>query len=150
MFEILSPCCRWTSFTPAGVGVFFGHGCFLLLGVASAENDRKNDAEFAKDWWFERRGCTVEENDAVETRDAVETHAVGFQDLGATFGGGFPADWPQQCLDDFYALDGYLFGGKNKPTKTLADTDEGACCAACAHEKRTCIDAPGTDGTVHA
>ena len=75
MFEILSPCCRWTSFTPAGVGVFFGHGCFLLLGVASAENDRKNDAEFAKDWWFERRGCTVEESDAVETRDAVETHA---------------------------------------------------------------------------
>ena len=75
MFEILSPCCRWTSFTPAGVGVFFGHGCFLLLGVASAENDRKNDAEFAKDWWFERRGCTVEESDAVETRDAIETHA---------------------------------------------------------------------------
>ena len=75
--------------------------------------------------------------------DAVEKLAVGYQDLGSTFGGAFPADWPQQCLDNFYAIDGYIFGGKNKPTKTLANTDEGACCSACANEKRSIISGCG-------
>ena len=68
--------------------------------------------------------------------DAVEKKSVGREITGNQFGSGNPKDWPQQCLDNFYAVDGYIFGGKSKPTKILTNTNEGDCCNACAFEKR--------------
>ena len=48
--------------------------------------------------------------------DAVEKESVGHEALGDVFGRFSVKDWPQQCLDDFYAVEDYVFG---KPTHTL-------------------------------
>ena len=73
--------------------------------------------------------------------DAVEKKSVGREVIGSSFGGGYLKKWPQQCLDNFYLVEDYLYGGK--PAKTLTNVDEGECCSACAFEKRLFISGCG-------
>ena len=70
--------------------------------------------------------------------DAVEKESVGHEALGDARS---LQRLPQQCLDDFYAVEDYVFAGK--PTHTLDGVDEGACCHACASTPRTIISGCG-------
>lgn len=69
--------------------------------------------------------------------DAVEKQSVGHENLASVFGGFTFKNWPQQCLDDFYSVRGYVFGGK--PEKTLSNVDEGTCCSACSSQPRSLL-----------
>ena len=126
------------------------------LGDYSECNPDPDTGRFAcQHFHFHHRSCWFNDTESPQWRtqfsdvcdpkicscDAVEKQSVGHEILGNVFGQFSVKDWPQQCLDDFYAITGRVFAGK--PDRTLDDVDEGECCSACSATKRSVLSGCG-------